>query len=289
MYPATTHNSSPLLHAPPSKPASTITDDYLIKMNKIGGFLHFAQGTLMLVTYLFVDSVNNFTRPIYNSYLIVVYDDDNEQGPPDFAQDSRKVLDLPIGLVTPFFLYMSAVAHFIIVYNRTSYIDGINNNINRVRWYEYALSSSLMIVMIAVLFGVWDLGNLIGIIGCNFSMNLFGLWMEEVNDLSAPHPTINWAPFILGCISGAIPWLNVMLAFLGAGNFSDIPNFVYGILVSYFVFFNTFPINMLLQYKQYGSFKDYRKGELGYIVLSLVSKSLLAWLVFGGTFQPNGD
>jgi hypothetical protein len=32
-----------------------------------------------------------------------------------------------------------------------------------------------------------------------------------------------------------------------------------------------------------------RYGELTYIVLSLLSKSLLAWLVFGGTFQPNGD
>jgi hypothetical protein len=39
-----------------------------------------------------------------------------------------------------------------------------------------------------------------------------------------------------------------------------------------------------------GWWEDYRFGELVYVLLSLASKTLLAWLVFGGTFQPNeGD
>ena len=57
--------------------------------------------------------------------------------------------------------------------------------------------------------------------------------------------------------------------------------------VSYAVFFNTFPINMVLQYKKVGRWADYRYGELWYVFLSLGSKSLLAWVVFGGTQQPN--
>ena len=46
---------------------------------------------------------------------------------------------------------------------------------------------------------------------------------------------------------------------------------------------------MVLQYARVGRWGDYKYGEMGFIVLSLLSKSLLAWLVFGGTFQPNGD
>ena len=46
---------------------------------------------------------------------------------------------------------------------------------------------------------------------------------------------------------------------------------------------------MVLQYARYGSWREYRYGEKVYIILSLASKSLLAWLVFGGTFQPNGN
>ena len=61
------------------------------------------------------------------------------------------------------------------------------------------------------------------------------------------------------------------------------PGFVYGIVVSLFVFFNIFALNQLLQYRAKGRWADYLFGENVYIVLSLVAKSLLAWQVFGGT------
>ena len=82
-------------------------------------------------------------------------------------------------------------------------------------------------------------------------------------------------------------WHGRVYSLSTGGNYDRIPGFVYGVLFGYIVFFNTFPINMVLQYAQIGRWRDYRFGELGYIVLSLLSKSLLAWLVFGGTFQPN--
>ena len=52
-----------------------------------------------------------------------------------------------------------------------------------------------------------------------------------------------------------------------------------------FVFFNLFPINMILQYKKIGKWRDYVYGERGYIILSLVAKSVLAWLAFAGAMQ----
>jgi len=50
--------------------------------------------------------------------------------------------------------------------------------------------------------------------------------------------------------------------------------------------FNTFSINMILQYKGIGKWKDYLYGERVYIILSLVAKTALAWLVFIGIFAP---
>ena len=47
-----------------------------------------------------------------------------------------------------------------------------------------------------------------------------------------------------------------------------------------------FAVNMVLQYKKIGKWKNYIYGEYAYIVLSLVAKSLLAWQVFGGTLRP---
>jgi len=261
-----------------------ITDEKLFKMNKIGGILHFLQGTLMLITYLAVEKVRNFSRPI--TYSFVTYDPIARQ----FSQGNAHAFDMKIGLITPFFLYLSAAAHlFICTVWREGYIAGINNNINRARWWEYAVSSSLMIVMIAVLFGCWDLSSLLGICGCNVSMNLYGLLMEEANDLSNKDKPVNWTSFWVGCFAGTVPWVLVMIAFLGAGDYSNVPGFVYGLLVGYFIFFNSFPVNMYLQYARISHWKDYRVGEVTYIWLSLLSKSLLAWLVFGGTNQPNGQ
>ena len=65
------------------------------------------------------------------------------------------------------------------------------------------------------------------------------------------------------------------------------PDFVYGIVISLFLFFNSFAINMWLQYRKVGRWKDYLFGERMYIVLSLVAKSLLAWQIFFGTLRPS--
>ncbi len=75
---------------------------------------------------------------------------------------------------------MSAIAHGYVLARFSWYIKQINNGINPARWYEYAASSSLMIMAIAILFGCYDLASLVLICVCNASMNLFGLLMEMV-------------------------------------------------------------------------------------------------------------
>ena len=140
-----------------------------------------------------------------------------------------------------------------------------------------------MIVLIAILFGVYSIGALILIFGLNASMNLFGLLMEKLNQYTKG---TNWLPFIFGSIAGIIPWVVIIMYAFGNSDPSQVPWFVYAIFGSYFVFFNLFPINMILQYKKIGKWSDYMYGEKIDIVLSLVAKTILAWLVFFGIMQP---
>jgi hypothetical protein len=51
------------------------------------------------------------------------------------------------------------------------------------------------------------------------------------------------------------------------------------------VLFASFALNMALQYRQVGPWRDYLVGERTYIVLSIVAKSLLAWLIFGNVLR----
>ena len=142
-----------------------------------------------------------------------------------------------------------------------------------------------MIVLISTLFGIYDIASLLLIFAVNASMNLFGLVMEQLNSMRKKED-VDWGPFIWGSIAGLAPWVAILLYMFGNGNFAQVPWFVWAIIGTYFVAFNTFPINMILQYKQIGKWKNYLYGERVYIILSLVAKSILAWLVLFGAMQP---
>lgn len=259
----------------------TITDARLKKYNRVACVLHFVQGTLMLVASQSVTSIKEFAKSVTTSFL--VFNETTKALEPG----TKTVGRIEIGVCAAMFLLMSALAHLIVLVKFDWYLSELASGINRLRWYEYAASSSLMIVAIATLFGVYDLSSLILIFCINANMNFWGLIMEQMNPPNRRR--VNWDPFIFGTFAGAIPWVVVFIYFFGGGNFGQIPGFVYGILFGYLLFFNTFPINMILQYARVGRWAEYRYGELVYIILSLLSKSLLAWLVFGGTFQPNGN
>ena len=82
-----------------------------------------------------------------------------------------------------------------------------------------------------------------------------------------------------------MPWVALIFYIFSIGGVSDTtaPAFVYGIVISLFVLFNTFAIVQYLQYKKVGKWSDYIRGEKTYITLSLVAKSALAWQIFGST------
>ena len=254
-----------------------ISFTYLKNFNLVMGFLHLVQAVAMLYLGLTLDNIKDFKLPLNTSYL--KFDDMLQT----LVLRTTEVDRLPVAVILSSFLFISAAAHFVIVLSRKKYESDLKKGINQFRWFEYALSSSLMIALIAMLFGVYDMSSLILIVGLNATMNLFGLMMELYN---INREKVSWAPFVMGSFAGLVPWAVILIHFFGSGEWSQIPWFVYAALGAYFVFFNLFPINMYLQYKKIGRWSDYLYGERGYIILSLVAKSILAWLVFGGTLQP---
>lgn len=260
-----------------------ITLPKLRRFNLIMGFLHLIQGIAMIFLSSYViQNISEFKPQITQFFLAF------DQSTQSLFIDSRNLFELPFGIFVAIFLLISACAHFLISLPKglnKIYSADIEKGINKFRWFEYALSSSIMIVLIATLFGIYDIASLILIFLVNASMNLFGLVMEQLNS-GKEKGKVDWGPFIWGCIAGIAPWIAVFLYMFGTGNFDQVPWFVWAIVGTYFVAFNTFPVNMILQYLKVGKWKNYIYGERVYIVLSLVAKSLLAWLVLFGAMQP---
>jgi hypothetical protein len=260
-----------------------ITTGSLKRFNMIMGGLHLIQGLAMLVlATTVIQTISEFTPTITQFYLTF------NPATQSLEVASRNLFELPFGVLVAMFLLISAGAHALIALPKKTheiYRRDLEKGINQFRWFEYSLSSSIMIVLISTLFGIYDIASLILIFLINASMNFFGLVMEQLN-AGKEKKNIIWGPFLWGSIAGIGPWIAIFIYMFGTGNLDMVPWFVWAIVGSYFLAFNTFPINMVLQYLRVGKWKDYLYGERTYIVLSLVAKSILAWLVLFGAMQP---
>ena len=262
---------------------SPISFSYLKRFNTAAGILHLIQGIIMLS----LGSLLEWERDIYTFYLKLRITVGPPMGGIIVMPDPQILFTVGyLGVIVAAFPLISAVAHFTIAYPRNkSYNENLKTGMNPYRWYEYAFSSSIMILLIALFVGVWDFWSLTMIFVLNAMMIMFGYLMELVNQKTEK---TSWSAFILGCISGGTPWVVLYAYFIAAVRSTGLnpPTFVYLILFIYFILFNVFAVNMVLQYKGVGRWRDYLYGERVYIILSFVAKTILAWLVFIGVFAP---
>lgn len=241
----------------------------LRRLNIVAGIFHLVLAIIVLALS------NDFALPVTASYLA---------GPPgSIFTDPITLLSIPTGYAVALFLGLSSLFHFIVSskWFFARYENGLKKNINIFRWVEYSFSSSLMIFLIAQITGISDYAALIAIVGVNASMILFG-WLQEKYVKPGSGDLL---PFIFGCIAGIIPWIIILISVLSPNSPSDAtpPGFVYGIIISIFVLFNTFAYVQFKQYQAKGKWKDYLRGERAYIVLSFVAKATLALQIFANT------
>lgn len=216
---------------------------------------------------------NNFRLPVTATYL---------QGPPGSPSTLTKIGSIPLAWGVFAFMAISAAALLVLASPGVFgwYKRNLIHSRNFGRWIEYSVSASLMIVLIAMICGITDIAAILAIFGCNASMILFGWLMEKYESPGKP----SWLAFGFGTFVGIIPWIAIVIYLVSPGAVTPRPpGFVYAILISYFVLFFCFAVNMVLQYTMTGRWREYLVGEKVYIILSLTAKSLLTWLVFANT------
>ncbi len=250
------------------EPLGGSTTHKLRRLNIIVGLVAAAQAIVLLII------AKPASLPVNMTYML---------GPPGEGKYSppTELFGMRIDIAVALFLLLAAADHLIVAspWANRWYNANVARGINPARWWEYSISASLMVVLIAMLTGISEVTALGALFGVNAAMILFGLLMEHYESPGRP----NWLPYLFGVLTGAVPWLLIGVYLWSPTVAAEPPGFVYAIYGSLFLFFNSFAVNMFLQYRRVGPWRNYLFGESAYILLSLTAKSALAWQLFAAT------
>lgn len=189
-----------------------------------------------------------------------------------------------LGILVPLFPALSSFNHLWSAFQPARIEDVLTSKTNAIRVAEYSLSASLMAWIIATLSGVTDLRSLVSIMVCNVGMQFVGYLVEKRKAQGADVTEliqltlVGWALFLA-------QWLPILISFHTVIVSSDTkaPAIVWSIIWVMFALFCAFGVNQLVyilnsKWSHYGY-------ERSYIWLSLVTKSILSWMVFGGVLS----
>ena len=155
-----------------------------------------------------------FALPVTASFL---------SGPPGHPEPPRprRCSSIPMASGVALFLLLSAGFHALVSLPRVSdrYMAGLMSEHNFYRWAEYSLSSSVMVVLIAMLTGISDVAALIAIFASNAAMIFFGAVQERYES-----PGGSLWPFWLGCVIGVAPWLAIGVYLWSPGSSAEPPD-----------------------------------------------------------------
>jgi hypothetical protein len=196
---------------------------------------------------------------------------------------SDKTVRFPLGVLLPIFPFLSSVNHFAAVAAPGWYEDVLQSKVNWLRWTEYSLSAGVMVLIIAILSGVNEMRSLVSLAILNVVLQMMGLMIEKRKAENASRgELVAWLAIAWGVFLAM--WTELIIAFQTILTEGDPPAVVYSIIWTMFTLFSSFGLVQTLYVFDVMSFESY---EASFIGLSLGSKSLLSWLVYGGVIAAD--
>ena len=189
-----------------------------------------------------------------------------------------------VALAAFFFAFWSGVVHLLTLLLWKFFVSDMKKRRSTLRHFDYVVSASLMITVLASLSGVRDTMALLGISLSMATVILMGMWAERV-----PLKKDKLRLFLGACaVYIFMVWTPIFATFYGsiANSETDTPSFVYAIIWIMFVVFSSFAIPAWYNISK-GDEVDYAAIELAFVILSLVSKVILHWMLNAGLINKN--
>lgn len=150
----------------------------------------------------------------------------------------------------------------------------LSRRVSVLRWVEYSITASIMLVAIAQLSNITDEATLfLGIVLPNILCQFTGYMLEK---------TLRWKWFFVGSVFGILPWVFISIRFFE--QWDEIPGFVVGIYFSLILLFCTFPF---VAARYAAGYITFSRAEAEYIFWSFVAKTSLVAQVLGGSARTD--
>ena len=281
-----------------------IHPDYLNPIPEWLAPCHMIAALILAIQVIFLFVFSSFVEQkwhLYTNFPAPLSSGDQDGGG-DSAIDPTKSFAIPeaecvatytITWYAGIFTFLSVLDHLacIIPGLRQRYEYYIERNQSPYRWFEFSFSSSLMKVYVAQLAGITDIHLLICIFVLAHVTPYFGICHELANARArAEGYEQAWWPFWLGTVPHMTAWCMIgSYFFTSVHRGHEQEGFISVVCVGLFCLDGCFPIQQYLQWHRVGIFEDYVYGELGFICLSFVTKSLIAWITVTSATNLRSD
>jgi len=197
-----------------------------------------------------------------------------------YALAVRHLFDINLVWLVAGFLLVSAIFHAVIATKERSHYEAdLARGVNGLRWLDYSISASIMLVTIGLLNGIYDVSTLIAIVVLVKLLHLLGYFGET----NAVNIKAKWLSFIGLLAAGGAVWVAIGANLKSAVIYgSGLPQAVYWIDGILFAITVLLALNTLMVFKAKNRWADYLYGERIYMALSFLAKTGLAWLIFAG-------
>lgn len=247
----------------------------LFSWNKWLAIIYAIQGIALIVASA------SRSLPVFTTFLTQNSLDKN--GP--LVQASQRLFDVNITAWLVCALGIAAIIHALMagVY-RTRYEAELTNHQNRMRWLSFGVMSVSLVTVIALLSGISDVVALVALAGLLVIKSIAG-YLTEVN---RQQTSVAWLHYLVAAGSGTLPWLLVGWTVVSAliNGTSHVPTFVYWLCGTLLAGLVAHGVLMYFVMKQKGMWGDAYTAERAYLVLGVVTQTLVVWQVFAGALRP---
>lgn len=249
----------------------------------------------LLIWFIVQGGTTNFNTQLFK-YSYDPFDVDYPQVDPNNPLSTKVVASTMAtfsdwSLKTLVLVYFAFTVFFHIFYATNGfgtgiYVKMIQEGNNWVRWIEYAISSTIMTLLVLIVTGVKDFDAVVLAVVANIGMIMTGQIVEAAKEKSVKIVALVIG-FLLLAVIFAIIFRNFFYNLSQAKKFDyKVPFYVYAIVFQLFFFYLLFGIVAVLNYLHPGNYMKYEKY---YIWLSFLSKLGLGVFIAFGLTRPKAE